>query len=120
MSYFFEFQTKFQCLYSFNLLDIYHFKFDDEKKTLLLNFGEYDHYYFDEDSYKQIKETLLLLTKTLPHIIYKDLYIFINHVGALAMNSEGYFFKYKSTSPFYSISKEYYYFLLELIRKREV
>lgn len=112
-NYIFEFQTRFQVLYTFNLLDIRYFRFNDDKKELLLNFGEYDHYSIDESTYDELKNNLINLAKNLNYIFDEDRYIFLDHIGSLGIHSKGYFLMFKMNARLFRISKESYYILLK-------
>ena len=116
--YIFEFQTKFQILYTFNLLDIRYFNFNDEKKQLLLNFGDYNHYYLEESAHILLKENLIELSKNLDYIIDADRYIFTNHISGLRMDTSGYYMMFKLINGFYRISKENYFILLDKLRNK--
>ena len=111
--YIFEFQTKFQALYTFNLLDIRYFRFDDNKKELLLNFGDYNHYYLEEYNYILLKENLTNLAKDLNYLIDGDRYIFTDHISGLRMDASGYFVMFKLVNGFYRVSKKNYFILLD-------
>ncbi len=115
--YVFEFQTSFQSLYTFNLLNIRYFKFDDDKYELLLNFGDYDHYSIDPSTYHSLKENLIKLSENLNCIFDEGRYIFLNHIDGLCVNKRGYFVMFKMTDRFYTISKQSYYEILEKFKE---
>lgn len=110
--YVFEFQVKFQVLYTFNLLDVHHFKFNDKDKSLILSFGDSDCYYLDMAAYDELKQKLLSLSKTLDCVCNEDRYIFLDHVSGLAMDNRGYYAKFKFVSGVLSITKTNYYLIL--------
>ncbi len=116
--YIFEFQTKFQALYTFNLLDIRYFRFDDNKKELLLNFGDYDHYSIDESTYDELKNNLINLANNLNYIFDENRYIFLDHILSVAMYNKGYFLMFKMNGRFFRISKDSYYTVLKFLKEK--
>lgn len=114
-SHLFEVQTRYQTLYTFNLLNIRYFSFNDDRKELLLNFGNYDHYPIDASTYDELKNNLISLAKNLNYIFDEGRYIFLDHVGGLGMNNRGYFLMFKMNGKLFRISKQSYYEILETL-----
>lgn len=115
--YLFEVQTKYQVLHTFNILNIRYFTFNDEKKELLLNFGDYDHYLIDENTYESLKESLpkMLEELNLNYFVDNGRYIFSDHISGLSMSKQGYFLSFKLVHKFYCITKENYYKILQVL-----